>query len=187
MIKIPITYTGYDDEEYTEDWWFHISESDAAEMLMSHKGDFQAYLKTISTELDGAEIVKTFRDTVRRSVGRREGKVFNRDKHVADEFMQTPAYTAFFLRLIGDAEFAAKWYTGIFPANMQLAEYKPQLGSVENVPLIDPVNKKIYDMAELVALSDEDFDKVAGTDIREMSKEYAQAAFTRKWSHDKAA
>lgn len=117
MLKKTITYTDYDGNERTEDFYFNLTKAEVAEMEMSHTGGMEKMLRKIVAEKDSKRIVEVFKDLILRSYGEKsaDGKRFIKNQELRDAFAQTEAYSVLFMELATDAEAAAAFVNGILP------------------------------------------------------------------------
>lgn len=117
MLKKTMTYTDYDGNQRTEDFYFNLSKAEVAEMQMSAAGGLDKMINRIISEQDGKRINELFKDLVLRSYGKKsdDGKRFIKSKELAEEFSQTEAYSDLFMELATDADAAAAFVNGIVP------------------------------------------------------------------------
>lgn len=120
MLKKTITFEDLDGNKITEDFWFHLSKADLAEMLMVGGDDFEKNLHKIVDSGNGQLIMDTFKDLIGRSVGRRSenNRSFVKTKEIRDEFMGSDAYSVLFLELVTTANAAAEFIRGVVPSDM---------------------------------------------------------------------
>lgn len=123
MLKKNITYTDYDGNERSEDFYFNLSKAELTEMQLSQNGGLEKLLQKIIAEQDSSRIVTMFKDIIRKSYGEKslDGKRFIkfRDGHsLFEEFEQTEAYSVLFMELATDAEAAAAFINGIIPKDL---------------------------------------------------------------------
>jgi hypothetical protein len=172
MLKKTITYTDIDGEEVTEDFYFNLDKSEIAELEFSMEGGLAASLKLIVEGADHALILQTFKMLLTKSVGRREGKLFQKSPEIINYFTQTGAYSALFMEIATNAMKAAEFISGMVPKDMgeaALAEMKKntafaeveasvQKTTEENSRVI-PLPKKSsdYSTQELLAMTQEEF------------------------------
>ena len=64
MLKKTITYTDYNDNERTEDFYFNLSKAEVTEMELSTTGGLAEMIQKIVTTQDGPKLVKIFKDLV---------------------------------------------------------------------------------------------------------------------------
>ncbi|MCA1806571.1 MAG: hypothetical protein LC687_01725 [Actinobacteria bacterium] len=130
MLKKTISYPDLDGNTVTEDFYFNLSMAEVAEMELSQKGGLVGYLETIVAKEDGEAIIRTFKQIIMKSVGRRseDGKRFVKNQEIIDEFMQSEAYSQLFMEMVTDGSKAAAFVEGIVPSNMKekLANGLPQ-------------------------------------------------------------
>lgn len=132
MLKKTMTYTDYNGEEVTEDFYFNMSAAEIAELELSHKGGFSGYIQAMIDAENNAEIIQLFKRIIAMSIGRRseDGRRFIKNQTIVDEFMQTPAYSDLFIELASNADSAASFVNGIVPQD-EIA--KAQSKNVETV------------------------------------------------------
>ena len=61
MLKKSITYTDFNGEKRTEDFYFNLSRAELTEMQMSVNGGMSEYLQKIINSQDNTEIFNTFK------------------------------------------------------------------------------------------------------------------------------
>lgn len=117
MIKWPITYTDYNGEERTEDFYFNLNKAEVMEMNISHNGAFKEYLERMVEQRDGAKMAETFRDIILKSYGEKtaDGKRFVKSKELSEAFQQTEAYSELYMQLLTDETAAPKFIEGVMP------------------------------------------------------------------------
>lgn len=117
MYAKTITYTDYNGNERTEEFYFNFSTAELAEMELSTKGGLEGEINYIANEQDGAKIVEWFKKIILKSVGKKspDGKRFIKSKEISDEFAQTEAYSQLFMELAFDAEKGAEFINNIVP------------------------------------------------------------------------
>lgn len=125
MYILTKTYTDFNGNEKTEDFYFNFTQADLAEMELSMEGGLSAYLEKIVKASDQSEIIRYFKYIVLESYGKRtpDGKFYKNDE-IKAEFKATQAYSDIFMELAQDADAAATFINKIMPAN---ASEKPHL------------------------------------------------------------
>lgn len=116
MLKKTITYTDYEGEERTEDFYFNLNKAELAEMELSTQSGMKRLIERLQQERDNKKIVEIFKDIILRSYGEKslDGKRFVKSKELSEAFAQTEAYSELFIELL-DAEKAAAFINGIMP------------------------------------------------------------------------
>lgn len=120
MLKKSITYTDFNNNEVTENFYFHLSKADLIEMEMSHKGGYEKWLKEIISAEDGATIMAEFKKLILSSYGQKseDGKRFIKSRALCDEFVSSEAYSQLFMELVTDAVAASEFVNGIVPQGL---------------------------------------------------------------------
>lgn len=132
MYRVTVYYTNFNDEETSDVLYFHLTETELTEMELTQKGGLDGMLQTLIETKDNEKIVKIFKDFILRSYGIRSAdgssfiKVDPEGKRLADMFVQTAAYDAFFMRLAGSVEEQIKFINGILPKKYQTALTSPE-------------------------------------------------------------
>lgn len=148
MLKKSITYTNFNDEEITEDFFFHLSKAELVELEMSHDGGLSEALKKIVAAEDNKQLIIEFKKIILTAYGKKseDGKRFIKSQELRDEFESSEAYSALFMELITDADAASSFVNGIVPRGMveeTMAEI-PQ-------PKVEPVKMTMGEVRELPA------------------------------------
>lgn len=117
MYKKTITYTDYNNEERTEDFYFNISKAELAEYNIMTKGGLEAKIKRITAAKENDEIFQLFKALLLMSYGKKsdDGKRFIKSKELTDEFLQTEAYSELFVQLATDEREAQMFVDGVMP------------------------------------------------------------------------
>lgn len=117
MYKKTLTYTDYDGNERTEDFYFNFSKAEIAEMQLSEDGGLAAKIEKIVNAKDNKAIIAMFKDIVLKAYGvkSQDGRRFIKTTEVKEEFTQTEAYSEIFMELAFDADAAAEFINGITP------------------------------------------------------------------------
>jgi hypothetical protein len=168
-----ITFEDPDGNEVTEEWYFQLDESDAAEMDIVHDliemENPDQYLRDIVEKKDSRALLNLWRELLLGSVGKRDGKLIVKGPEIVREFRWGGAYRKFFSELITSEDAGASFFIQIMPQRIQ-----DQAGA-----RAQELSKK-YSNEELLAMDDEDFYKVAGTsDLREMDQRFMTLMMNR--------
>lgn len=117
MIKKTMTYTNYNGEEVTEDFYFNLSKAECLEMEMMAQGSLADQLESIVKSKDKKKIVETFKEIVLKAYGEKslDGRRFIKTPELSAEFSQTEAYSELFMELATKAEAAIEFVNGIIP------------------------------------------------------------------------
>lgn len=130
MLKKTITYTDYNGEERTEDFYFNLSRAELVMMESSKLGGMRAYYERIIQAKDNVAIMECFRDLIRMAVGEKspDGKRFVKSEEYATAFEQSEAYSELIIELLSDEHIALNFIQGILPPSIQKEVSKQAAG-----------------------------------------------------------
>lgn len=134
MYKETRTYTDFNDNNRTEDFYFNISKAEFFELEIGAVGGMEGGMSEWITKLtsiqDGVKIADVFKTILLKAYGEKSAdgrsflKIDPKDGHkLADDFAQTQAYSDMYMDLVMDSQKAAEFFNGIFP-NFTEAEIK---------------------------------------------------------------
>lgn len=128
MLKKTVTYTNYNDEEVTEDFYFALNEAEVLDKELSVEGGYSALLEKVVAEKNGAEMIKLFKELVLISYGEKslDGKRFMKSEEIKENFKASAAYPQIFMELAMDAKAAEEFANGILPAKLNERYAKEQ-------------------------------------------------------------
>lgn len=117
MLKKTITYTDYNGNERTEDFYFNLTKAEIMEMEMSTNGGLAEMIKRIVAAQDAPAIIKIFKEIILKAYGEKspDGKKFIKSEELSNSFAQTEAYSQLFMELATNADAAADFVNGITP------------------------------------------------------------------------
>lgn len=120
MLKKTISYTDYDGNQRTEDFYFNLSKAEITEMELSMEGGMRAYIQRIIAAKSQLELVKLFKDVVLKSYGKKsaDGRLFLKNDAIRAEFEASPAFSVIYMELMSDAQKAADFINGLMPADL---------------------------------------------------------------------
>lgn len=121
MLKKTIKYKDFNDEEVSEDFYFHLSKAELVELEMSHEGGLSESLQKIIAAQDGKGIITEFRNIILSAYGKKspDGKRFIKNQELRDEFQSSEAYSELFMELVTDTDAAVEFINGIIPRDMR--------------------------------------------------------------------
>lgn len=121
MYKKTITFDGYDGVKRTEDFYFNINKAELTKWLTT-SGDYtlDKVLDRLSRERNGKEIMRIFEDMIHMAYGRQslDGRKFEKNEEIWQDFYQTEAYSVLFMELVTDAAKAADFVNKIIPRDL---------------------------------------------------------------------
>jgi hypothetical protein len=117
MLKKTITYTDFNGDEQTEDFYFNLTRTELTELEASVEGGYSGMLKEIVDSKKPSELLATFKRIILASVGVKseDGKRFNKTNEFAQDFVSSPAFDELFVTLMNDEEATAAFVKGILP------------------------------------------------------------------------
>ena len=120
MIKKTMTYTDYNGNERTEDFYFHLNKAEITKMEMSTQGGMAERIQRIVAAQDQPAIIEVFEDLIQKSYGVKtpDGKGFVKRKEDLEAFIATEAYSDLFMELATNADAASEFVNGIIPADL---------------------------------------------------------------------
>lgn len=161
MLKKTITYTDFNDEEVSEDFFFHLSKAELVELEMSHEGGLSQSLQNIIDAEDNKRLIEEFKNIILGSYGQKslDGRRFVKNQTLREEFESTEAYSTLFMELVTDTGAAVEFINGVIPAGM--AEEAAKLTEGQDKPAlapVPPVEPEILTRKEIVEMSPEDIE-----------------------------
>ena len=120
MLKKTITYSDFNGNERTEDFYFNLTKAEITKMELSTKGGLAEMIQRIVAAQDTPAIIEVFEDLIKRSYGVKtpDGRGFVKRIEDLEAFMSTEAYSQLFMELATDADAASKFVNGVVPADM---------------------------------------------------------------------
>lgn len=117
MLKKTITYTDYDGNKRTEDFYFNFNRAEVAEMELSYDGGLSKVIERVNAAQDTKTLVGIFKDLILKAYGVKslDGKRFIKSEELSTEFSQTEAYPILFMELATDAKVAADFFNAVIP------------------------------------------------------------------------
>ena len=120
MLKKTITYTDFNGEERSEDFYFDLMESEIVEIEMGTTGGLSEMINRIVNTQDIPSIIEIFKDLILKAYGERsdDGKKFIKVRNgvrLSEEFSQSNAYSVLFMELATDPKKAADFFNALIP------------------------------------------------------------------------
>lgn len=120
MIKKTVTYTDFDGNERTEDFYFHLTEQELTEWELSVDGGLSGVLTRIVNSRDNKKLIEIFKDLLLRSYGEKtpDGRGFIKNEEVLSNFKYTQAFSDIYMELATNDEAASEFVNGIIPEKL---------------------------------------------------------------------
>lgn len=161
MLKKTITYTDFNDEEVSEDFFFHLSKAELVELELSHQGGLSAALERIVAAEDGKAIIAEFKSIILGSYGQKslDGRRFIKNAQLREEFESSEAYSTLFMELVMDAGAAAEFVNGIVPQGM--ADDAAKITALAPVPEPEPEKVvRVVSKEAVLKMTDKEIEQV---------------------------
>ena len=128
MLKKTITYTDYNGNVRTEDFYFNLTKAEINEMNLSTTGGLEQMIHEISSTMNVPKIAAVFKDLILRAYGVKspDGRRFIKSKALSEEFSQTEAYSELYMELLQDETGATAnaFIEGVLPKDIR-SDAKP--------------------------------------------------------------
>lgn len=117
MIKWPITYTDYNGETHTEDFYFNLNKAELMEMNFDANGAYADYLQRMVDQRDAIKLGAEYKRIILKSYGEKsaDGRRFVKSKELVEAFEQSEAYSELYMELIGDPDKMTRFIEGVLP------------------------------------------------------------------------
>lgn len=124
MLHKPITYTNYNDEVVTEDFYFNLSRAELIEMEAGVSGGYADILMNIVKSEDNARIMAEFKKLLTMSIGKKsaDGNQFNKTDEIRNAFLESEAYSELIIEFFTNQAMAAEFVNGVMPKSTGLPE-----------------------------------------------------------------
>lgn len=166
--KHSITFQNIDNETITEDWYFSLTEADVAKLPFMRDGNHEEKLAEIARNKNAFDWLEILKMVIFASVGRREGNLLIKDEETKRHFEYGGAYTEFFSQLLQSEDAGYGFFKSTLPDRL--------------LKQLEEKQSHEYTEAEMLAMTDEEFEKAFGKDESKYSKELLLIAFRRKAS-----
>lgn len=135
MFKKTVTYTGFDDVEKTEDFYFHLTQAELLEM-----GSDNTLLKRMqdaAQSQDAIAIMRAVENMVKLSYGVRweGGNSFQKSPELTAQFAGSPAYDALIMELLTTPDAGLQFMTDLMPKNMR-EQMKAEVAKITALPAV---------------------------------------------------
>lgn len=137
MITKTITFEDFAGNMRTETHCFNLTKAELFQFMMT-SGDYtiDKVLLRLAEERNGKKIMETVEDLIRRSYGKPslDGRKFEKNDKIWEDFHQTEAYSELFTELVTDANATAAFVNGIIPAKLAKELEKEMTENLAAIP-----------------------------------------------------
>lgn len=126
MIKKTVTYTDFDGNERTEDFYFHLTEQELTEWELSVDGGLSGVITRIVNSTDNKKLAELFKELLIKSYGVKtpDGRGFIKNEEALNNFIYTQAFSDIYMELATDDKAASEFVNGIIPESIVRAAKK---------------------------------------------------------------
>lgn len=117
MLAKTIEYVDYNGVKRKETFYFNLTRAEITELQLTYPGGYAEYIERTINSNDSPELMKMFKDIIRRSYGEKtdDGKRLVKSEELSEAFMQTEAYDELFMELCTESGAAINFISGILP------------------------------------------------------------------------
>lgn len=117
MLKKSITFTDYNGNTITEDYYFNLNKVEVMEMELVHPEGLKGWIERIVRIDDRQELIRMFHDIILQAYGEKDesGRRFIKSEEMRKAFEQSEAFSELYMELITDENAAAEFMNGIIP------------------------------------------------------------------------
>jgi len=136
MLKKPITYTDFNDNLVTEDFFFNLTKTEITEFEFSDEGGFTGKMVSLGNDGTNAELLAFFIELLQKSYGIKsaDGKRFVKSPEIWADFKSHAAYDALFEELVlSPNSTLLEFVKGLFPQELSEAFDKAETLSDEEL------------------------------------------------------
>ena len=120
MIKKTVTYTDFDGNERTEDFYFHLTEQELTEWEMSVDGGLSGLIMKMANSKDDKKLTELLKELLIKSYGVKtpDGRGFIKNEEVLNNFIYTQAFSDIYMELATDDKATSEFVNGVIPASL---------------------------------------------------------------------
>lgn len=151
MLTKTITYTDFNDNERTEDFYFHLSEREVMNLHTKYDGGLDGAMEAMVQANDIHEILTVLQEIILLSYGVKsaDGKSFIKSDEVKQQFEYSAAFSELYLELLSDEQNAVDFIKNLLPTKAQKRidelEAKPKTDAVQTVSVPDTEQDPVKD------------------------------------------
>lgn len=115
MIKRVITYTDYNGESQSEEFWFHLNNPEILSLQIVPGYDLENYMTKLVRDQKASDVMAFFEKVILTAYGERslDGKRFDKNAEATENFKHSAAYNQLFYDLVTNAEEAGKFMNAL--------------------------------------------------------------------------
>lgn len=148
--------------QWETEYYFSLEEDELIHMGLYFGGNANAFLERLTRVHYYSELADNLKDILLSSVAKLEGDMLIKHQGIVDEFVNSGAYASFFIELLESEEQTTEFLLGIFPEDFE------------------EETEREYSDAELLAMDDADFRRIAGENEQYWSKRHTMIYYQRR-------
>lgn len=135
-----ISYTDYDGHKREEEFYFNLTKAECLTLEMGTSGGITKMINQLIAAQDIPELLKVYTDIVTKSYGEKspDGKRFIKSKELTEAFMQTEAFSDFFVEISTNAKAASTFVNGIIPKDLDSITISGPINNENNIVPLQP-------------------------------------------------
>lgn len=120
MIKKVINYVDFNNVARTEEYYFHMSETELMELEAGMGGGLSESVKQMIDTEDKAKLIRLVKKIILDSYGEKslDGRSFIKNEELKNNFEQTAAFSKLFMEIATNDELANEFIRGIIPQHL---------------------------------------------------------------------
>lgn len=120
MIQRTLTYTDYNGETRTENFYFNLTAAEITRLNFQKKGGLKGIIEKIIKTDDTGRMFALFEEIIQLAYGERseDGRQFVKSRELSRAFSQTPAYSDLIIGFITDPDMATDFLNELIPADL---------------------------------------------------------------------
>ena len=138
MFTKEITYTDFNGEKRTENFYFNFTNAELIEKEWGTSGGFSEWIKRIINTKDVPSLIAIFKDIILSAYGEKslDGRRFVKSPEISKAFSETNAYSVLFVELVSDTDAAVKFMNALAPSADDIPDNikNKQQSSIAEVP-----------------------------------------------------
>lgn len=145
MLVKTITYTDFNGNPRTEEFYFNLTKAEVVDWVTTTEGyTYDDALREMVRKNNTKGIMQALREIIYTAYGEKspDGRRFIKTEEVKSNFMDTEAYSVLFMELLSDSKAALDFCTGIMPKDMadaviDLQKKHPNASTEELLEIMD--------------------------------------------------
>lgn len=153
MLTKAITYTNYNGEKRTKNFYFNLTRTELSKMELLEKAGMEGKIRQMIDTDDREEIVRLIDEMILGSVGEKspDGEEFIKNDEIRERFKSHPAYDVLFMELL-NAEPMAAFINAVMPQDLVEEAKKNPQKSINDIMGYEVVPEEELQKANLTAV-----------------------------------